>query len=237
MSIQDRLENIDVIVGIRGMQIVVGVTIDNKDIVFMPKIDILVKTSQRGVHMSRLIESSLIGWLKTEKDKKIENLGLNILNYLLKRRKLIGINPEYLKVHCEGEYIYELTETCTVIIDTEKKNDEIINKVGVRVKCLSVCPCALEESGGRYSHSQGVTVTVMKKDGNILELLKLVEKHVTPTRTLLKRDEEVELIRKAYENPLFVEDIVRKLAEYVDYVEAVSDESIHKHQAIAMAMK
>ena len=135
-------------------------------------------------------------------------------------------------VHCEGEYIYELTETCIVILHAEKNQEKITNKVGVKVRCLTTCPCALEESGGRVSHSQGVDITVMKENGNVIGLLKLIENNVTPTRTLLKRDEEVQLIEKSFKNPLFVEDIARKLGKYADvYVE--SYESIHKHNAIA----
>jgi len=164
-------------------------------------------------------------------------LGLNILKYILKRKKLIGINPDYIKIHCEGDYIYELTESCTVIIETEKRDDVIRNMVGVKVRCMSVCPCALTESGNKYSHSQGVTVTVMKEDGKVTDLLNLIESNVTPTRTLLKRDEEVSLIKRAFENPVFVEDIVRKLVKHVDYVYVESEESIHKHKAVAFGGK
>jgi GTP cyclohydrolase FolE2 len=74
MSIQDKIENNEIITGIKGMQMVVGVTVNDKDIVFIPKIDILAKTSQRRIQMSRLIESSLIGWLETEKDKKLRKI-------------------------------------------------------------------------------------------------------------------------------------------------------------------
>jgi len=233
MTIQDIKEEKLVMAGIKDLQMALTLMIDKQQIVFLPKIEILVSTNQKGVHMSRLIESTLIAWLETEKQGRVEDLGLNILKYILKRKDLIGANPSKITIHCEGDYIYELSETCTVILYTVKENDKITNTIGVKVRCLSSCPCTKEESEGKYTHTQGVNITLMRENGNILDLLRIVEENVTPTRTLLKRNEEVELVKKSYENPLFVEDIVRKLSPLADYVYVESEEAIHKHKAVA----
>jgi len=62
-----------------------------------------------------------------------------------------------------------------------------------------------------------------------------------PVYALLKREDEKLLTERAYENPVFVEDLVRNLAQRlmtdsrIDWfrAEAVSLESIHNHNAFA----
>jgi GTP cyclohydrolase I len=63
--------------------------------------------------------------------------------------------------------------------------------------------------------------------------------------SLLKRDDEKYVTEKAYENPMFAEDVVRSVAEklneddnFIWYsVEAENLESIHNHSAYAYVEK
>ena len=64
----------------------------------------------------------------------------------------------------------------------------------------------------------------------------------TPLYTLLKRQDEKYVTEDAYDNPSFVEDVVRevylglkKLGFTKFSVEAETDESIHNHNAYAFA--
>ena len=64
----------------------------------------------------------------------------------------------------------------------------------------------------------------------------------TPLYTLLKRKDEKYVTEHAYENPRFVEDVVRevylglKKSGFTHFsVEAENDESIHNHNAYAFA--
>ena len=64
----------------------------------------------------------------------------------------------------------------------------------------------------------------------------------TPLYTLLKRKDEKYVTEHAYDNPRFVEDLVRevflglkKMGFEHFYVEAETDESIHNHNAYACA--
>lgn len=235
MTIQDAQSEKLISVGVKGLEPVIVAYINGSQITFLPKITITVETKNRGIHMSRLIESAMLGWLSTiqKRPPRIENLGVEILNYIKRRKNLIGCNIDNIYIKLEGRYIYDVMEPCDAIIETTKKDNKIVNMVGVRVTCISACPCVLEESKGKYTHMQNVEITAMRQDGSIVEMIETIEKLITPTRTLLKRDEEVKIVERAYKDPLFVEDAVRRLSEHFDYVYVESNESIHKHKAIA----
>lgn len=63
----------------------------------------------------------------------------------------------------------------------------------------------------------------------------------SPLYTLLKREDEKYITEHAYENPRFVEDVIRELAVRLDGEERItwysanveSEESIHDHSAFA----
>jgi GTP cyclohydrolase I len=220
--------------GVSELKPVIGVYIDDQYIMFLPTVSVLVSTSNRGIHMSRLVESLILGFFETEKSQKLEDLGKNLIKYIIMRKKTIGteIDP-VIEVVCKGEYVYEILEHCTITLKTTYEHGKITNVVAVTVRCISACPCALDTSNHKLTHTQNVDVTISKENGKAKELLKIIEKVVPKTRTILKRDEEVATIQTAYDNPMFVEDIVRKLSEYDVRVSVISHESIHKHKAIA----
>ena len=237
-TIQDQLKDTVIYTGIVDLgEIVVSTYVNGKELTFLPKVSIVVRTRFKGVHMSRIVESVLMGWLEAEKRRNIEELSNSILKYLIKRKRLIGLEDSELVVKVRGKYIYELMEPCEVILVTVKNKNTVKDYVGVSLTCLNACPCSLSESGGKYTHTQRVKVTAYKLKGKVNEIIKIVESKVTPTRTFLKRDEEVSLIKRAVENPLFVEDIARQLKDEFDLVYVNSLESIHKHNAIAFTCK
>ncbi len=76
----------------------------------------------------------------------------------------------------------------------------------------------------------------------IEDLIKLVEEAAScDVYSVLKREDEKYVTEKAYENPKFVEDIVRDIAKKLEYdpnitwfaVESENFESIHNHNAYA----
>lgn len=232
-TVQDQGSDKKIMAGVKDLRCVIETKVDGQMIAFIPKISVSVETDQRGIHMSRLVESVIIGWAETTKVKKVESISDNILKYILMRKDTIGMSPENIEIICKGEYIYDLMETCNVILKTSVVDGTTHSLVGVELICINACPCALSESDNQYTHTQNIVVTVFKNGGNIIELIDLIESNVTPTRTILKRANEVAVIKQAYENAMFVEDVVRKLSPFVDevYVEAI--ESIHKHNATA----
>lgn len=127
------------------------------------------------------------------------------------------------------------------VIEGDKK--DIIMTVIVPVKTL--CPCSKNIS--KYgAHNQRGEVTVSVRFTDIVwfeDIINIVEKSASSELyTLLKRDDEKYVTEKAYENPVFVEDVVRnvvmRLKENENIlwysVEAENFESIHNHNAYAM---
>jgi len=114
----------------------------------------------------------------------------------------------------------------------------------VLVPVTSLCPCSKEISE-RGAHNQRSHVTVTARTNDFVwieELVDLVEKQLYG---LLKRPDEKHVTERAYDNPKFVEDLVRDVAavlnldERVDayVVESENFESIHNHSAYALIEK
>ncbi len=114
----------------------------------------------------------------------------------------------------------------------------------VRVPLTSVCPCS-KEMADRGAHNQRSIVTLSALTNEFVwleELIGIVEESASfDIYTLLKREDEKFITEHAYDNPTFVEDIVRNVAfkissdNRIDWfsVEAENLESIHSHNAYA----
>ncbi|MCX7981966.1 MAG: GTP cyclohydrolase FolE2 [Syntrophales bacterium] len=117
-------------------------------------------------------------------------------------------------------------------------------KVGVSVPVTTVCPCSKEISAvGAHNQRGLVTVFVrFKKFFWIEDLIRLIEESASgEVYALLKRPDEKYVTERAYNNPMFVEDVVRnvalKLSREENFpwysIEAENYESIHNHSAYA----
>lgn len=99
------------------------------------------------------------------------------------------------------------------------------------------------------AHNQRGTVSItvgMTKFIWIEDLIEIAETSASsPVYTLLKREDEKYITEHAYENPRFVEDVVREVALRLDplpglryySVEVENFESIHTHNAYAVIAK
>jgi len=118
--------------------------------------------------------------------------------------------------------------------------------VSVAVPVSTVCPCSKAISD-RGAHNQRGIVKVKVELGPffwIEDLVDIVEAAASsPVFTLLKREDEKFVTEQAYDNPRFVEDLVRdvyigirSLGKFPRFsVEAENFESIHNHSAFAYA--
>ncbi len=114
----------------------------------------------------------------------------------------------------------------------------------VTVPATSLCPCSKEISayGAHNQRSQiSVQVELMGEMG-IEELIAIAERSAScEVYGLLKRADEKYVTERAYDNPKFVEDLVRDVALELNHerrvrayvVEAENFESIHNHSAFA----
>lgn len=134
---------------------------------------------------------------------------------------------------------YDVTFIGQVIGD---KNQTILKVV---VPVTSLCPCSKKISEyGAHNQRSHVTLTVRtNKFVWIEELIDIAEELAScELYGLLKRPDEKAVTERAYNNPKFVEDIVRDIAtalnkdERIDgyIVESENFESIHNHSAYAL---
>jgi GTP cyclohydrolase I len=114
-----------------------------------------------------------------------------------------------------------------------------------RVPVTSLCPCSKEISErGAHNQRSHVTVTVSINEHLwIEELVQFVEAEAScELYGLLKRPDEKFVTERAYDNPKFVEDMVRDVAARLNaerridtyVVESENFESIHNHSAYAL---
>ncbi|MBM9520494.1 GTP cyclohydrolase I FolE2 [Desulforhopalus vacuolatus] len=116
--------------------------------------------------------------------------------------------------------------------------------LGVTVPVTTLCPCSKEISDAG-AHNQRAEVKLNVRFRKCLwaeELIELVETcGSSELYSLLKRPDEKYVTEQAYNNPMFVEDVVRKVAEKALHHEEItwftasaeSFESIHNHSAYA----
>jgi GTP cyclohydrolase I len=115
----------------------------------------------------------------------------------------------------------------------------------VLVPVTSLCPCSKKISAyGAHNQRSHVTVTAKTSDFVwIEEIVDLIEKQASSELYgLLKRPDEKHVTERAYDNPKFVEDMVRDVAAILNLddrveayvVESENFESIHNHSAYAL---
>ena len=136
---------------------------------------------------------------------------------------------------------------CTFIGETRDGEDAFILRV--RVPVTSLCPCSKEISEYGAHNQRGIIEIEVQceKDGQpemiwIEEVVEMAEASASsPLYALLKRGDERHVTMQAFDNPAFVEDIVRNVAQRLQQAEKViwfrvhttNFESIHNHNAFA----
>ena len=136
---------------------------------------------------------------------------------------------------------YKVSLTGTII----NAKPELTLKVVVPV--TSLCPCSKSISKyGAHNQRSHITIEAKAAKGETIYLEDLIdlaeEKASSELYAILKRDDEKVVTERAYENPAFVEDIVRDIAvelnanKKVNFycLESENFESIHNHSAYAL---
>lgn len=113
-----------------------------------------------------------------------------------------------------------------------------------RVPVTTVCPCSKEISVHGAHNQRGEVRVWLRFNGFIWleDIIREVEQSASSdVFSVLKRPDEKYVTERAYENPMFVEDVVRAVYERLSVmphviwfqVEAENFESIHNHSAYA----
>lgn len=120
--------------------------------------------------------------------------------------------------------------------------------IGVVVPVTSLCPCSKEISDyGAHNQRAHVSVTA-RVDGPIWiqDIIDMVESAAScQLYSILKRPDEKYVTERAYDNPKFVEDMIRDMAKTLNddnrirayKLEAENFEAIHNHSAYAQICK
>jgi GTP cyclohydrolase I len=198
----------------------------------------------RGTHMSRFVE--VLNRFRDEIDlRRIDEiLDYTRVRFAADRVHLEVTFPYFVSKKApvtgsEGLMSYRCT-----IAASSCSGEKCKPKLTVRVPVTAVCPCS-KQMADRGAHNQRsvVTLTVSINEFVWLEdLIAMTEKSASfEVYSHLKREDEKHITEHAYDNPAFVEDIVRDVAHRlrsdsrIDWfsVEAENFESIHNHNAYA----
>ncbi|WP_233237617.1 GTP cyclohydrolase FolE2 [Bordetella sp. LUAb4] len=123
--------------------------------------------------------------------------------------------------------------------------EEVEFELVVQVPVTSLCPCskAISEYGAHNQRSHVTVTAVLGDDVGMDDVIRAVEEEGScELWGLLKRPDEKYVTERAYDNPKFVEDLVRDVAARMSArqgirryrVEAENFESIHNHSAYAV---
>ena len=203
--------------------------------------------SFKGTHMSRFVEilasqeseisvrsfKSILREMTERLEAEKGHIEMNFPYFVTKRAPMSGV---------ASPMDYDVT----LIGQIESGKATIQTKVIVPV--TSLCPCSKSISDyGAHNQRSHVTLTVKTKGFVwIEELIDLVEEQAScELYGLLKRVDEKYVTERAYDNPKFVEDMVRDVAARLNQDERISGyiiesenfESIHNHSAYAQIVR
>lgn len=207
------------------------------------KMYVALPHDQKGTHMSRFLEV-----LNEHAGEPLTPDQIPLITEAIRTR----LDAD--EAHFEAEFTYFITKHAPVtgaagIMDYRvtfecTANSETDFILGVTVPATSLCPCSKEISS-YGAHNQRCHISARVRFTGQLWIEELVE-HLeraasTPVYSVLKRPDEKKVTEDAYDNPKFVEDIVRDLSLQFDKdsritwysIESENFESIHNHSAYA----
>lgn len=244
----DKKMDID-LVGVKNLKVPLTV-IDrkNKHQQTVGNVGIFVNLPQahKGTHMSRFIEILNKYTTKILAVEVLDKLIVDVLKTLEAEKSRIEIEFPYFitKMSPVSKKKSVLDYKCQIIRIAEKGSQNVEHIIKLVIPITTACPCSKEIS--KYgAHNQRGYVTVTLKFNKFLwieEIIESVEGEAScEIYPLLKREDEKYVTEKAYENPKFVEDIVRDISyklqqdNRIDWfrVEFENYESIHNHNVYA----
>ncbi|WGS47125.1 GTP cyclohydrolase FolE2 [Burkholderia sp. JSH-S8] len=234
-------------VGVKAVRHPLTVRTENGDVqptVGVWNLDVHLPADQKGTHMSRfvaLLEEHRAP-LTTERFRAMLAAMLEKLEAEAGRIEVTF--PYFVNKTAPVSGVQSLLDyEVTLAGDTRGGATRLFLKVLVPV--TSLCPCSKKISQyGAHNQRSHVTIDAeLAADVPVEALIRMAEEEAScELWGLLKRPDEKFVTERAYENPKFVEDLVRDVAQRLDrderivaYVlEAENFESIHNHSAYAL---
>lgn len=198
----------------------------------------------KGTHMSRFIEIL--------NQEKIEFSAINFVEISKKiSKKLetktsrVQVNfPIFIQKTAPVSGVKSLLDYNSTII-SEEISGVASTTLKIVIAITSLCPCSkIISKYGAHNQRSHITITA-KSNGNLEfeDLIKITEESAScDLYAILKREDEKFVTEKAYDNPAFVEDLVRDIAIKLNAndriqgytLESENFESIHNHSAYAL---
>ena len=202
----------------------------------------------RGTHMSRFVEI-LNKHKNTIAMKNMKAMLLDITEKFDAESAHIEfefpyfIEKEAPRSHSRSLMQYECKFMCSLA-----EQSKFRFTLGVGVPIATLCPCSKElvEKGAHNQRGKILVFIRFHKFFWIEDIVKIVENCASGSLySLLKREDEQFVTQYAYDHPVFVEDVVRNVANKLNRekniiwysVEVESYESIHNHDAYAFIEK
>jgi len=246
-------------VGVRGVRYPIQLRIEGAVVPTVAEwsLDVALPAEQKGTHMSRFvawldaIDDPLdAATLRREAARMLALLGADAGRieaafpfFLRKRAPVSGVESllEY-----QGRLIADVRNEAPTLPAVAAPRGGAVSTVWVEVvvPVKSLCPCSKEISDyGAHNQRSHVTIRVEAlAELSWLELVRFAEDSASAEIwSSLKRADEKWITERAYENPKFVEDMVRDVALKLNadarigryLVDVENFESIHAHSAIA----
>tara|TARA_B100000287_G_scaffold420454_1_gene459858 strand:+ start:580 stop:1464 length:885 start_codon:yes stop_codon:yes gene_type:complete len=202
---------------------------------------------KKGTHMSRFVEV-------IDKQKKaisvenFEDLVKTTAKTLQSDTAFISLDFTYFKNKSAPVTGVKSLLDYKVNFSAESKNNRHNKFITVTVPVTSLCPCSKNISDyGAHNQRSNISATIRLKETIwIDEIIEILEKQAScQIYGLLKRPDEKYVTEEAYNNPKFVEDMIRDLAITLNKddrvlaykIESENFESIHNHSAYAYIEK
>lgn len=236
-------------VGIEGLRYPVLVSDGQgakRETVATASMSVSLGSDVKGAHLSRFVEV-LHSWREQLGPETAIGIADDLRQHMGTARAGIRLTfPYFLERSAPVTGALAFVEyTCAITAQSAEDGRETTLFVDVPV--TSVCPCSKAISD-RGAHNQRGRITIEISPVNhpadlwFDELIEIAEGAASsPVYALLKRPDERHVTMAGYDNPVFVEDMVRNVAQRLAVltrikayrVRAVNDESIHNHAAFA----
>lgn len=199
----------------------------------------------KGTHMSRFVEIL---------NQQQEALSIESFGEIVRLTRA-RLDAQYAYIETRFPYfrnkaapisgVKSLLDYDITLIGQINQEGQYQQTIKVLIPVTSLCPCSKEISQyGAHNQRSHVTVSITANDMIWLdELIDMVESQASSELYgLLKRPDEKYVTERAYENPKFVEDVVRDIANVFNQdkriiayvIESENFESIHNHSAYAL---
>jgi GTP cyclohydrolase I len=240
-------------VGIRGLKYpmqVVDVDGSAQGTVVEADLSVELDAAVKGTHMSRFIGllEGRDGVLSLE---RFRSLLRDMVALLDERAGTIEFRfPYFIRKTAPVSGVASVMDY-QVTLGGSIRDDHVATTLSIVAPVTSLCPCSKEISEyGAHNQRSHVTIAIrcneVAQPVGIAELIRIAEAEASSELYgLLKRSDEKFVTERAYDNPKFVEDLVRDIASRLNAdsriagyrVESENFESIHNHSAYAMISK